>query len=66
MFKRNIGIIDSSLRIAIGIVLVALVFVGPQTPWGWLGLIPLVTGLARNCPLYSLIGLNTCPMRSRN
>ena len=65
MFKRNVGIIDSSLRIAIGIVLLALVFVGPQTPWGWVGLIPLVTGLARSCPLYSLIGLNTCPMRSR-
>lgn len=65
MFKRNVGIIDSSLRIAIGIVLIALVLVGPQTQWGWAGLIPLVTGLARNCPLYRLLGFSTCPVRSR-
>lgn len=65
MFKRNVGTIDSSLRIAVGILLLALVFVGPQTPWGWVGLIPLVTGLARSCPLYSLVGLNSCPTRSR-
>ncbi|HQS94888.1 MAG: hypothetical protein B7X90_00230 [Novosphingobium sp. 17-62-19] len=63
MFKLNVGGIDRVLRIALGLVLIALVFVGPQTPWGWIGVVPLLTGLMRTCPLYSLIGLNTCPRR---
>lgn len=60
MFRINVGGIDRALRIIVGLVLIALVFVGPQTPWGWLGIIPLATGLLRMCPLYSLIGVNTC------
>ena len=61
MFKVNVGNIDRILRIVVGLVLIALVFVGPKTPWGWIGVIPLVTGLFRMCPLYSLIGISTCP-----
>jgi hypothetical protein len=61
MFKTNVGGIDRVLRIVVGLVLIALVFVGPKTPWGWLGVIPLATAVLRTCPLYSLIGLNTCP-----
>ncbi|TNE39263.1 MAG: DUF2892 domain-containing protein [Sphingomonadales bacterium] len=61
--NRNVGGIDRILRIVIGVVLIALVFVGPKTAWGWLGLIPLATGLLRTCPLYSLIGLNSCPRK---
>jgi hypothetical protein len=61
MFTTNVGSADRLLRIAIGIVLIALVFIGPQTPWGWLGLIPLATGFLRTCPLYSLLGISTCP-----
>ena len=60
MFKVNVGSTDRVLRVVLGIILIALVFVGPQTAWGWLGLIPLLTGLFRMCPLYSLIGVNTC------
>ena len=63
MFKTNVGNIDRILRIVVGLALIALVFVGPQTPWGWIGLIPLATGLLRTCPLYSLIGLSTCPAK---
>jgi hypothetical protein len=59
MFKTNVGGIDRILRIVVGLVLIALVFVGPKTPWGWIGIIPLATGFLRTCPLYSLIGLNT-------
>jgi hypothetical protein len=55
----NVGGIDKILRIIVGLVLIALVFVGPQTPWGWIGIIPLATGLIGFCPLYKLIGLNT-------
>ena len=62
MFKTNVGAIDRALRIAVGVVLIALVFIGPKTPWGWVGIIPLVTGLFRSCPLYSLQGLSTCPL----
>ena len=61
MFKPDVGGIDRSLRIAVGLLLIAFVFVGPKTSWGWLGLIPLVTGLVATCPVYSLIGLNSCP-----
>ncbi|GAM05699.1 MULTISPECIES: DUF2892 domain-containing protein [Novosphingobium] len=61
MFKANVGGIDRLLRIALGIVLIALVFVGPKTPWGWIGVIPLVTGFVRICPLYTLLGIRTCP-----
>lgn len=60
MFRTNVGRIDRGLRIVVGLVLIALVFVGPKTPWGWLGIVPLATGLLRTCPLYSVIGANTC------
>ncbi len=60
---RNEGMIDRALRVIFGLALLALVFVGPQTPWGWIGLVPLVTGLVGICPLYSVLGINTCPMK---
>lgn len=63
MFKTNVGNIDRMLRIVVGLVLIALVFVGPQTPWGWLGIIPLATGVLRTCPAYSLLGISTCPAK---
>ncbi len=58
--KCNEGKLDRLLRIVVGVVLIALVFVGPQTPWGWVGLVPLLTGLFGYCPAYSLLGINTC------
>lgn len=63
MFRNNVGSLDRLLRVGVGLVLIALVFLGPQTPWGWLGLIPLVTGLLGTCPLYTLIGFSTCSRR---
>lgn len=57
----NVGGIDRVLRAVAGIVLIALVFVGPQTPWGWIGLVPLLTAVVRFCPFYPLLGINTCP-----
>lgn len=56
----NVGTIDRILRIVVGLILIALVFVGPKTPWGWIGVVPLLTGLVRFCPAYLLLGLNTC------
>lgn len=60
---RNEGSIDRTLRILLGLALIALVFIGPQTPWGWVGLVPLLTGLVGFCPLYRLVGINTCRIR---
>ena len=59
MFTTNVGNADRLFRIVLGLVLIALVFVGPKSAWGWIGVIPLVTGFLRTCPLYSLIGVNT-------
>jgi len=61
MFKTNVGGIDRILRLIVGVVLIALVFVGPKTPWGWIGIVPLATGFLRTCPLYSIFGINSCP-----
>ena len=57
---RNVGGFDRPLRIIVGLVALALVFVGPQTPWGWIGIVPLLTGLIGFCPLYTVLGINTC------
>lgn len=59
MFKANEGSIDRVLRVIVGIVLISMVFYGLKTNWGWIGLIPLLTGLAGTCPLYSILGLST-------
>lgn len=54
---KNVGTLDRLVRIVLGIVLLALVFVGPETRWGWLGLVPLLTGLVGWCPLYRVLGI---------
>ena len=59
MLRNNVGPVDRTLRVALGLVLLALVFVGPQTAWGWIGVVPLVTGLVGVCPLYSAFGIDT-------
>lgn len=58
--RTNIGTLDRVLRAVIGVVLLALAFVGPQTPWGYIGLIPLATALIGFCPAYRLLGIRTC------
>lgn len=66
--KANVGGVDRLLRILVGLGLLALVFIlpGAERWWGLVGLVPLVTGLVRFCPVYSLFGLNTCPRESRS
>ena len=63
MAFKNEGTVDRVLRVIGGAVLVSLVFVGPETPWGWIGVVPLVTGLIGNCPVYSLLSISTCPVK---
>jgi hypothetical protein len=60
MIKPNLGGIDRAIRILAGAALLALAFVGPQTPWGYLGLVPLLTGVIGFCPAYCPLGLSTC------
>lgn len=60
--KINEGSFDRIARILVGIVLLALAFVGPQTVWGYLGIVPLLTGFIGVCPLYSVLGINTCKL----
>jgi hypothetical protein len=61
----NEGTIDRAVRIVLGLGLLSLVFVGPQSPLGYLGLVPLATGLVGFCPLYKVLGLSTCPAPKR-
>jgi hypothetical protein len=63
LLRRNEGTIDRALRVLLGIALLSLIFVGPHTLWGLVGLVPLLTGIVGSCPLYSLLGLSTCPMK---
>jgi Protein of unknown function (DUF2892) len=60
MSAANVGNFDRMIRISLGIILIAMVFVGPKTAWGWVGLVPLFTGLVRWCPAYLPFGFNTC------
>ena len=61
---QNAASWDRIARVLLGIGLLALVFVGPETPFGWIGLIPLATGLAGFCPLYRIFGVSTCPVNT--
>jgi uncharacterized membrane protein YuzA (DUF378 family) len=63
LFGKNEGVLDRVIRIVVGIAVLSLIWFGPKTLLGLFGLIPLVTGLAGHCPLYTVFGLNTCPKR---
>ena len=58
--KLNEGGVDRILRVIVGIAVLSLAFIGPKTPWAYLGIIPLLTGMVGFCPLYALLGVNTC------
>ena len=63
MVCKNVGTLDRAIRIIVGVVLIALVFVGPQTAWGWIGVVPLATGLLGWCGLYTVLGMKTCKIK---
>lgn len=56
----NVGNIERGIRVAVGLGLLSLIFIGPQTWWGLVGLVPLATGAVGYCPPYALLGINTC------
>jgi len=61
--KSNAGSLDRILRIVAGLVLIGLAATGTVGLWGWIGVVPLATGLFGFCPAYTLLGINTCPMK---
>ena len=62
--KTNEGTIDRALRVIAGLVLIALAATGTVGVWGWIGVVPLATGLIGWCPAYTLLGISTCPMKA--
>ncbi len=64
ILPRNEHQIERALRVVAGIALLSLVFIGPRTLWGLLGLVPLATGLIGSCPIYTVLGFSTCPINS--
>jgi hypothetical protein len=65
MFKSNVGTIDRVLRIVLGLALIALTLTGSIGAWGWIGVLPLLTAALGSCPLYTLLGVSTCPLKER-
>lgn len=61
MFATNVGGMDRALRVVVGLVLIVATLAGLIGAWGWVGVVPLATGLLRTCPLYTLLGIRTCP-----
>ena len=57
----NVGSVDRALRALLGLAVLALAFTGPRTPWGYIGLLPLLTAAVGFCPLYAVAGISTCP-----
>jgi Protein of unknown function (DUF2892) len=60
--KTNEGVMDRNLRVLVGLILIGLAATGTVGVWGYVGIVPLLTGAFGMCPLYSLLGINTCPV----
>lgn len=66
MIKVNVGIIDRTLRIVGGLALIGLALAGTIGVWGYIGIVPLLTGIFRTCPAYALLGVSTCPATTKS
>jgi hypothetical protein len=62
LFPHNEAAVDRLIRIGIGVALLTLALTGPKSPWGFLGIVPLLTGILGSCPAYTLLGVSTCPL----
>ena len=63
--KTNEGSFDRALRVIAGLVLIALTLTGVIGVWGWIGVLPILTGLLGWCPAYTMLGISTCPLKAR-
>lgn len=63
--KINVGSVDRALRIIVGLALIGLAATGTIGVWGWIGVVPLLTGIFKFCPAYAIFGMNTCPMEKK-
>lgn len=66
ILPTNESTLDRGIRVVLGLGLLALLFVGPQTLWGLVGIVPLATGLLGSCPIYTALGLSTCPVHPKS
>lgn len=62
--SKNEGTLDRSVRVIAGLALIVLAATGTIGAWGWIGIVPVLTGAMGFCPLYTALGINTCPMKS--
>ena len=65
LLPRNEHTLERIVRVVVGFAIVSLAFIGPQSPWAWLGLILIITGVVGTCPIYALFGVSTCSIRSK-
>ncbi len=63
--KINVGSIDRALRIVVGLALIGATLAGMIGVWGWIGIVPLLTGIFKFCPAYAMFGMSTCPMENK-
>jgi len=66
IFPSNEAKVERAARVILGAAALSLVFVGPKSLWGLVGLVPLITGLLGSCPLYTLFGISTCPVAKKS
>lgn len=66
MMKLNVGSIDRILRIVGGLALIGLALAGTIGVWGYIGVVPVLTGIFRTCPAYTLLGVSTCPASTKS
>ena len=64
ILPRNEHTLERVIRVVLGLGIISLAFTGPQTPWAFLGFVPLVTGLVGSCPIYTLFGVSTCKVNT--
>jgi len=62
--QTNVGTIDRAARVVVGIALVTAAYADALGPWAWIGIVPLATGIVGNCPIYSMLGIDTCHLRT--
>ena len=63
LLPKNEHPAERAIRVVIGLALLSLVFVGPKTLWGLIGIVPIITGLLGSCPAYTILGISTCPTK---